>query len=418
MKTTLRRLSLGVIPAAVLAVSGVSLAPAASASTTPPSSTAQQRTEALIQPSLVFVDTSVTGVVAVPTSDDQVEYLDVSKADNVGDYCSGAVVASSGTILSAGHCFYKGDLDYSLIEAIYNRLQQKGELTSGSTLEGAEKSWTVASGPHLYVSVAPMASASSVGNAQFMPTRVLSTESFSAGDVAVLQVNPAGQLPALQVAPANPADGINVVTAGFPGSATSQFDASNLEPTFTQGQTTSQQTQGAVPMTGISAVISQGMSGGPTVDMNGRILGTNSFDLSGSPADESQNYITSTEEIRRELAATVPTALDPADRAWRAGLADYFTGKYREAVTQFNTVLTAMPGDLSAQQYKAKALGDYPLESTGLLGQVIAILAVGATVLAAAAAAGLVLLRRRRRHPAPAATATTKEQAAPAPFLP
>ena len=112
--------------AAVLAVSGASLAPAASASTTPPSSTAQQRAEALIQPSLVFVDTTVTGVVAVPTSDGQVEYLDVSKGDNVGDYCSGAVVASSGTILSAGHCFYKGDLDYSLVEAIYNRPSECG----------------------------------------------------------------------------------------------------------------------------------------------------------------------------------------------------------------------------------------------------------------------------------------------------
>lgn len=168
-----------------------------------------------------------------------------------------------------------------------------------------------------------------------------------------------------------------------------------------------------MPRTRISAVISQGMSGGPTVDMNGRILGTNSFDLSSDPGDESQNYITSTEEVRRELAATVPAALDPADRAWRAGLADYFTGKYREAVSQFNTVLTAMPDDLSAQQYKAKALADYPLESTGLPGQIITILAGGATVLAAAATAGLVLLRRRH-HPAPAAATAAEERPAPA----
>lgn len=403
--STTRRLATPAAIAAIVAISGTWLAPAASASTTPPASTTQQRAEAIVQPSLVYVLIQATGEIDVPFADGSVRQFTTTVADS----CSGSVVESDGVVLTAGHCEDPAEYKSQLIDKVFARLQREG-LTSQITQQAAEQYWTLPANPDLSSTVYPTAFAASVDNATALPARILFDEPFSQGDVALLQVHPPTPLPALQAAPQNPADGSDVITTGYPASVTSAVDLANLQPTLTPGQVTSVQTYNGAQFIGISSTLSPGMSGGPTVDAQGRIIGTNSF----KPGGESQqlNFITSTAEVRRVLAdnsvSPKPTA---ADHAWRTGLGDYYAGKYREAVQQLNFVLATIPGDRSAQQFKAKAIADYPLESTGPAGWQLILIAVSTAVLAATAACGLISLQRRRRrtHAAMAAQTHTQE---------
>jgi serine protease Do len=402
MNTTARRLVAPAAITAIVSICGPGLTQAASASTTPPASTAQQRAEAIVQPSLAYVGIKASGEVDVPFTDGTTQQVNATVVDS----CSGSVVESDGIILTAGHCADPAEYKSQLIDKVYARLQQQG-LTSQVTQQDAERYWTVPDSPDLSVTVYPTAFAASVDNATALPARVLSDEPFSQGDVALLQVNPPSPLPALEAAPQNPADGSNLITTGYPASVTSAVDLSNLQPTLTPGQVTSIQTYNGAQFIGISSTLSPGMSGGPTVDAQGRIVGTNSF----KPGGESQqlNFITSTSEVRRVLADnSVSPKLTAADHAWRTGLGDYYAGKYREAVQQLNLVLSAIPGDRSAQQFKAKAIADYPLESTGPAGWLLILIAATTTVLIAAV--GLIaLLRRHRTHATMTVPAQTQQ---------
>ncbi len=393
LRRVIRARRLGV-PAAVtvLTISATAMAggAAASASTTPPASTPQQRAEALIQPSLTYIVIRATGPVSVPFTDGTVQTYQASTVHS----CSGSVVESDGVILTAGHCADPSEYRTGLIDDVFARLQQKG-MTGQLTPQDAEQNWPVTTKPDLAITVYPTAFAASVDDATALPARILYDEPISRGDVALLQVHPATPLPALQVAAGNPADGSDLITAGYPGSVTSVVDDANLQPTLTPGQVTSTQTYQGAQFTGISSTLSPGMSGGPTVDTSGRILGTGSF----GPSGESQqlNFITSTAEVRRVLADnSVPTGLTAADQAWRSGLKDYYTGRYHEAVREFDQVLTAIPGDRSAQQFKAKATASFPLE-TSSPGHALLILAAAAIIALVAAAASVTLLLRRRR---------------------
>jgi serine protease Do len=396
-----RRITISAAAAAVMTGSGL-VASAASASTTPPVSTTQQRAEAIVQPSLAYILIKATGEVEVPFTDGTTEaYTDTTYAS-----CSGSVVESDGVILTGGHCADPAEYENDLVDDVFARLQKAG-MTGQVTQSEAEQGWSVAAAPSLSVTVYLTAFAASVADATGLPARILYDEPITQGDVALLQVDAGTPLPALQAAPGNPADGSDVITTGYPGTVTSVVDLANLQPTLTPGQVTSVQTYNGVQFIGISSTMSPGMSGGPTVDTQGRVVGTNSFYPSGE--NQQLNFTTSTAEVRRVLADnSISPKLTAADQAWRNGLNDYFTGKYREAVQEFNTVLVAIPGDRSAQQFKAKAIADYPLEHTAPAHRVQGLIAAAAAVLAggAAAAVTLVLVRRRRQARMTAPTPT------------
>ena len=165
-----------------------------------------------------------------------------------------------------------------------------------------------------------------------------------------------------------PTDGSNLITTGYPASVTSAVDLSNLQPTLTPGQVTSIQTyNGAQVHRDQLHPVTWYVRRPDRWTLRAASLGR----TASSRAAKSQqlNFITSTSEVRRVLADnSVSPKLTAADHAWRTGLGDYYAGKYREAVQQLNLVLSAIPGDRSAQQFKAKAIADYPLESTGPAG--------------------------------------------------
>jgi serine protease Do len=380
----------GVVVLSALAL----LAPAASASTSPPGATLEAQAEAVVQPSLVDVGIEAAGVVQVPMTDGSVNNYNAT----VDTSCSGAVVDPSGIILTAGHCADPREFSTPLIDSIYSQLASKGQ-TGTVTQAEAEQGWSTST-PQLTFKVYSLATVNRVAGATPMTASVVpgSDRPLSQGDVALLQVNPASPLPALQVAGANPTDGTSLVATGFPGAVTGNVDIDSLTPTLTPGQVTSTQALNAQPFTGVSATESPGMSGGPVVSVpDGAIYGTVSWGP-GDPNAQQLNFATGTRTVQAELSQFhVSPTLDAADRAYRAALADYFSGKYREAEPLFNTVLAAMPNDVWAQRYLSLAKQAEPLESTGG-SNLIFLIAGGAGLLVLAGGITFFLLLRRRHR--------------------
>lgn len=397
---------------AIIATTGViglpalaCLAPAASASTSPPSATPEAQAEAVVQPSLAYIAIEATGVVQVPWSDGSVRSYNATMDAS----CSGAVVDPSGIILTAGHCADPQEFSTSLIDSTYNNLASQGE-TGTVTQAQAEQDWNTST-PQMTFKVYSLATVNRVADATPMTASVVpgSDRPLGQGDVALLQVNPANQLPALQVAGANPTDGTSLVASGFPGDVTGNVDIDSLSPTLTPGQVTSTQAVNAQPFTGVSATESAGMSGGPVVSVpDGAIYGTVSWGPGDSNAQQ-LNFATGTRTVQAELNQFhVSPTLDAADRAYRAALADYFSGKYREAEPLFNTVLAAMPNDVWAQHYLTLAKQDEPLETTGGSNLPFFIAGgAGALVLAGGITFFLLLRRRHRTIAEPALPAPT-----------
>jgi serine protease Do len=364
-------LSVFAAPAAV-ASSGPSATPTAVPRiiTTPPVSTPYQQVDDLIQPSLVFLSIAVTGTVDVAWSDGSIRHEQVGSSYHAGVFCSGTVITDSGVILTAGHCLDPGYVATALIYALYAYFQDQGEIPpSGLSESDAKSTWVVeANTVQLTPTVYPMANVATVGEATPLPATVLYDEPIGVGDdIALLQVGlpPGITLPALQVAQAAVPDGAAVVSAGFPGSAfgASSANLQTLVPFNGAGVTEGPVINNGGPYTTVSSTVSEGMSGGPTVNMAAQIIGTNSRILSSGDGDEPISAITEGGHILVVLASHhILNQPSPADMAWRSGLADYWKGWYREAVRQFQSVLTVWPHNVQARDFLAQARKSEPLE--------------------------------------------------------
>jgi serine/threonine-protein kinase len=91
--------------------------------------------------------------------------------------------------------------------------------------------------------------------------------------------------------------------------------------------------------------------------------------------------------------------LSATDQAYRAGLTDYFTGKYHEAAAKFDQVLALEPDHAQAQDFKRLAILNFPNEvqsGSGSNTTLLVGIAAGVVVLLAGVCAVLLVLRRRR----------------------
>ena len=189
------------------------------------------------------------------------------------------------------------------------------------------------------------------GNA--LPAQVIDYQPLSEGDVALLKIE-ASELPSAELAPdADVAQGTPVLSIGYPGS-TAEVTDPGLEPTFKDGQISSKTMSGSVPFYETSAAVSQGMSGGPTVGFDGRVVWVNSF----SAADERQafNFITTASQLDALLGRNNVTAeLGPVDWTYREGLTQYFEGEYSDAIASFDEVLALSPDFRQAEEFRTNA---------------------------------------------------------------
>jgi serine protease Do len=370
---------------------------------------------AVVRPSIVYLDVYWTAWV----QDHDGDWLNGGNPFQFAFSCTGFVVNPSGYIGTAAHCVDPGlegaagfaielGVDY-WIEQGWASDAQRDQLT-----QIAMGNWTVegegtGSPPDREVLVQRGPATVGADGGQAWAARVVEMMPMSEGDVALLKVERTNLPTVLLVPDADIAVGMPVLSVGYPASFAWVVDET-YEPTFKDGRISSITTRsrGLVPVYEISAAVTHGMSGGPTVNMDGAVIGVNSFRIIG----ESQpfNFVSPASLLSELLARNgVANALGPVDDLYRSALDHYFAEEWAEARDGFAAVLDRDPTHEQARDYRTVAADraaaqpapepepePQPEPEAGfpMLGVGLAIL-----VLVAFGVAGAVLLLRRRRSP-------------------
>jgi S1-C subfamily serine protease len=394
------------------------------ASTTPTSGapaqlvtgTPQEKAAAIVRPAVVYLETSWKAWLV----DEDGTYFNDGNPYELTSRCSGFVVNPDGVIMSAGHCVDPAEVHRDLVIKAAQQAYADGSWTAPSLsalVEHGLLNWQLEGrtagqlpDPQVTVELSPEA------GSEVLPARVRSFTPFDKGDIAMLKVE-ARDLPSVELATDDAAIGSDILAVGYPASSDGPTDATS-GPTFKDGRISSEKTRndGLLPVLEISAAVSGGMSGGPTIDLEGKVVGINSF----KAIDEQQfNFISPSELVAEVLTDQgVSNELGETDVLWRRGLDAHFSGDYPAAVTAFEELLDDMPDHASARDYleadegKPSAVVQEPVETVAvepaassssavgvvplMIGGVLAVMVLGM---------GFVLIMRRpTQRPTPPPT--------------
>jgi len=398
---------------AVLAAASLALAGPASAdgpATTP--STASEATPVqvapLVQPSVVYETVSWSGYVYDRFNGQYVQ----NKPFHVTMQCTGFVVNPDGYVATAGHCVDpEGGKDAIRRAAAQWALQHyyntPGALTVDDVLGDyrvdvlGEGSQVLHNRVDREVGVSWGASVSGVKVQKQKPARVLAFQQYDEGDGALLKVDET-DLNAIELADTSGVE-INsgVVAIGYPAIIGS-FTDPDLTPTFDSGNVSSIKTvaHGLLSVFQLSAQLSGGMSGGPTVDGEGRVIGVNSSHFVGEPF----NYAVPAERIKELLdSAGVDNTVSQTTETYRAGIRAYFEHDRTTAVADLEKVLQDQPANGLAETYLAKAkelpAPPQPVDNGTAWGLWAAVAAAVVAAIGGGLAALVLLVRRLRLRP-------------------
>jgi predicted RNA-binding Zn-ribbon protein involved in translation (DUF1610 family) len=149
------------------------------------------------------------------------------------------------------------------------------------------------------------------------------------------------------------------------------------------------------------------MSGGPTIGLNGKVVGVNSF----APAGETQafNFIAPADGVAAILAGRgVKAMLGPADLSYRKGLSRFFSGHYTDAINEFDQALALSPGYPGLDDLRTSAfnLRQQYGDASAFSGAVLLWYIVISPVSVVGVAAGLTFIAlKTHRPPLPSAAA-------------
>ncbi|RDI49653.1 trypsin-like peptidase domain-containing protein [Nocardia mexicana] len=368
-----------------------------------------EKASAVIRPALASIDMRVSGYVL----DELGNVFNDGNPYELTANCTGFVVDPDGYIATAGHCVDTGPgaesfRDSYIQMAALEAHERRPQVSAEEFYEFGAKNWTVegdAKGSPLDLQVVVQLGS---GKADPLPARVVDYRSLGQGDVALLEVEAHALASAELTTDADVRIGDQVMAVGYPASTDLVTDRS-AEPSNKEGAISSKKTQGSVPVYEISAAVSPGMSGGPTVGSDGRVLGVNSFTVRG----ESQpfNFISPAAGLSELLKRNgVQPAVGPVDTTYRAGLTAFYDGRYTAAIADFDKALALSPDHAKAAEMKTSAaqmrdrFGDWgnPVERNMLwylIGGGGAAVAVVIALLL-----GILARRRIRRRREPAVT--------------
>jgi pSer/pThr/pTyr-binding forkhead associated (FHA) protein len=324
--------------------------------------TSLERVSNLVEPSIVQLRANFTGLVRDQRGNDVTD----GKTTKVDTTCSGFIVNANGYIATSGRCM---DLDVAtdaLIDKAAERMfrdhPELEDVTSLSELKRtAQREWTVVSPkrghrerPDRKVTATSDLLAAQATDRDALNVSVRRVRGPENGDVALVKVQ-AQDLPALQLATDSDIQpGIPSVSVGFRGSANDS--AAGLGSSFEPGAIGEPRTVdgGLNRAFEVKAAISPAMSGGPTVGLDGRVLGvtrsrsprsTQPFGLM-SPATEIQ-------QLLQDVGA--PNDLGDTSREYRAALKAFFRGDRVTALAGFNKTLDIQPKFKQAEQFRDRA---------------------------------------------------------------
>jgi serine protease Do len=294
----LRRGALPVLATALVASATLFAGAGPSAAATAPAANpSSPTTPASAEKSILLVGTTWSGDVLYPTNDGTWEWSGTVTAQTL---CTGWFASTSGHIVTAGHCVDPQEGRESILteflaenDALEMLPQAKIDWKTDGGGEGKPLGRTVEVIQPKAVEGAVITDAT--------VAQVLNFEPFENGDLALLRVAdlPQPTVP-LGTAASTPEIGANITSVGFPASVSQVVDGSRIRASFKTGTVSSNQVgPNGVPGTEINADISPGMSGGPTVDAQGRVVGINSFTISGE--SKNFNFITNSGDLQTFL---------------------------------------------------------------------------------------------------------------------
>ncbi len=259
-----------------------------------------------VKPALVQLGIVMTGYVKYPptTSGTPAQWSDKVEVDST---CTGFVVDPSGYIATAAHCVDSTSED---VKSLFRQQFLSGALEDpaadlAANLQAANANqWPVegketGAPPDVHVEVIQAPQDGRVIDS-WTTVQVVANQKFSGGDNALLKLNGMPALKALPVSSTALEEGQDVTSVGFPANVGATTDQSRIQqPSFKSGTVSSNQvTPDGVAGTEVNADLSPGMSGGPTVDEQGNVVGVNSYTLTGNDqAPQNFNFITSGEAL-------------------------------------------------------------------------------------------------------------------------
>lgn len=304
---------LAALTTVLLALSATALAPVAGAQ--------DGAVNDRVKDAMVLVTTTYTGYVEVPPSVDEDGQGFFSDQIEISYTCSGFAVDPSGFIVTAGHCVDPNDesLRIDFRSTFLQGIVDEGEISverGAELLEQANSEQWVVEGQDRDSEIERVVEVVQPDD----PDRVISSpvtvqvvdfQSFDDGDNALLKVGGVGELKPLVVAERSPEVGEQLTAVGFPGNVLGISDGSRVpQPSFKTGTASSKQVlEGGGEGTEINADVSGGMSGGPTINSAGEVIGVNSF---GFSEDSGFNFITDAAALRSFLQKNAVTLATPA----------------------------------------------------------------------------------------------------------
>lgn len=234
-----------------------------------------------------------------------------------------------------------------------------------------------------------------------LPARILRFTGFEATDVAILRVD-ASDMPTVPLATsiAHVRSGQFVTALGFPGSVRDPSIGAR-EPAKLLGRINIR-SEGALPSYEIRADLTPGMSGGPTVDLDGNVAGFARLRAEHAVSGHYHTCLLPVDDIRSALRrANVQAARGEVDQLFEQAMECFWDRHYSAAVPLYRRLLDRQPDHQLAAWYLAQAetrvggTDDEPLPGTitqdGLVAWLVRLLA-----LAAGAATVITVIRRYR----------------------
>lgn len=250
-----------------------------------------------VDESIVWVDVMFSASVEVPWEEGGSQSYEV----DVQKYCTGFFASTDGEIVTAGHCVETdAQTRLTAIRLTIDELAAEGyEVTDW---DARDLEWeTSFAQPRAMVGQPSGVADGIFAGKDMVIAQIVDWQPFSDGDNALLRVADLQDTPGLQISSGTPTMGQEVTAIGFPGSVSDVSDVSRQAPSYKSGTVSSRQyTDRGVPNTEIDAAVSGGMSGGPTLDEHGAVVGVNSFGIGGET--QPFNFVTDTDTLRTFLA--------------------------------------------------------------------------------------------------------------------
>ena len=309
----------------------------------------EERAAAMIRPAVMYLATQASGQVRLPSGQMLSHFGDGSDIPFVATWnCTGFVVNPDGWVATAGHCVdpesaKKLILKHAVREYMSQFPDSPEARDPAATLEWLQKNARVEGdsadrGPEISITVLYGTGTKVAGK---VPANVVDFRPLNQGDVALLKVEE-HNMPSSELAvDADVSIGTSILAVGFP-ETTERVTGPSLDPTNKSGKVSKKSTMGTSPEYEIDAAVTEGMSGGPTIELNGKVIGVNSFAPAGEP--QAFNFIAPADGLAAILAGkAVKPMLGPADVYYRNGLGHYYSGHYSDAIKDFDQTLSMSP---------------------------------------------------------------------------